>query len=63
MPARCFIAAAAERHDLTLVTRNVADFDALGIRLVYPMEPRLKTLLDRCRLSASAAPELMQCGS
>jgi toxin FitB len=36
MPARCFIAAAAERHDLTLVTRNIADFDALGIRLVNP---------------------------
>jgi predicted nucleic acid-binding protein len=31
-----FIAATAEQHDLTLVTRNVADFDALGIRLVNP---------------------------
>lgn len=31
-----FIAATAERHDLTLVTRNVANFDALGIRLLNP---------------------------
>jgi predicted nucleic acid-binding protein len=31
-----FIAATAEQHDLTLVTRNVADFDTLGIRLVNP---------------------------
>jgi predicted nucleic acid-binding protein len=31
-----FIAATAEQHDLTLVTRNVVDFDALGIRLVNP---------------------------
>jgi hypothetical protein len=31
-----FIAATAERHDLTLVTRNVSDFDALGIRLINP---------------------------
>src|SRR5262245_8830400 len=31
-----FIAAAAERHDLTLVTRNLSDFDALGIRTLSP---------------------------
>ncbi len=31
-----FIAATAERHDLTLVTRNVSDFDSLGIRLINP---------------------------
>lgn len=31
-----FIAATAEQHDLALVTRNVADFDALGIRLINP---------------------------
>jgi predicted nucleic acid-binding protein len=31
-----FIAATAERHDLTLVTRNVRDFEALGIRIVNP---------------------------
>jgi len=31
-----FIAATADRHDLTLVTRNIADFDALGIRLINP---------------------------
>jgi toxin FitB len=30
------IAATAERHDLTLVTRNVADFEVLGIRLINP---------------------------
>jgi predicted nucleic acid-binding protein len=31
-----FIAATAEQHDLTLVTRNVSDFNALGLRLVNP---------------------------
>jgi predicted nucleic acid-binding protein len=31
-----FIAATAEQHGLTLVTRNVADFDALGIQLINP---------------------------
>ena len=31
-----FIAASAEQHDLTLVTRNVADFEALGTRLLNP---------------------------
>ena len=31
-----FIAATAERHALTLVTRNVSDFDALGVRLINP---------------------------
>lgn len=31
-----FIAATAEQHDLTLVTRNVSDFDTLGIRLINP---------------------------
>ena len=31
-----FIAATAERHNLTLVTRNVSDFDALGVRLFNP---------------------------
>jgi predicted nucleic acid-binding protein len=31
-----FTAATVERHDLTLVTRNVSDFDALGIRLINP---------------------------
>jgi predicted nucleic acid-binding protein len=31
-----FIAATAERHHLALVTRNVSDFDALGIRLINP---------------------------
>jgi predicted nucleic acid-binding protein len=31
-----FIAAHAEQHDLTLVTRNVSDFEATGIRLFNP---------------------------
>jgi toxin FitB len=31
-----FIAATAEHHDLTLVTRNVSDFSALGLRLINP---------------------------
>ncbi len=31
-----FIAATAARHDLTLVTRNVADFEDLGTRLLNP---------------------------
>lgn len=31
-----FIAATVEAHDLTLVTRNVSDFDGLGIRLINP---------------------------
>ena len=35
-PMDAFMAATAERHQLTLVTRNVSDFDALGIRLFNP---------------------------
>ena len=31
-----FMAATAERYNLTLITRNVSDFDALGIRLFNP---------------------------
>ena len=31
-----FIAATAKRHQFTLVTRNVADFEATGIRLFNP---------------------------
>jgi predicted nucleic acid-binding protein len=31
-----YIAATAEQHDLTLVTRNVSDFSAIGIRLLNP---------------------------
>lgn len=31
-----FIAAAVLRHDMTLVTRNVSDFEALGIRYLNP---------------------------
>jgi predicted nucleic acid-binding protein len=33
-----FIAATAERHDMTLVTRNAMDFEALGLRLINPWE-------------------------
>jgi predicted nucleic acid-binding protein len=35
-PMDAFIAATAERHDLTLVTRNVKDFDFLGIPVINP---------------------------
>lgn len=31
-----FVAATALRHTLTLVTRNVSDFDDLGVKLVNP---------------------------
>ncbi|MCI4590422.1 type II toxin-antitoxin system VapC family toxin [Sphingobium sp. BYY-5] len=31
-----FIAAHAQQHDLTLVTRNISDFEASGIRLFNP---------------------------
>jgi toxin FitB len=31
-----FIAATVLRHDMSLVTRNVSDFEALGVRLVNP---------------------------
>jgi toxin FitB len=31
-----FIAATAERHGLTVVTRNVGNFEALGVRLLNP---------------------------
>jgi predicted nucleic acid-binding protein len=33
-----FVAATAEHHDLILVTRNVADFEASGVRLLNPWE-------------------------
>jgi predicted nucleic acid-binding protein len=33
-----FIAATAERHRLTLVTRNVSDFEVTGIRLLNPWD-------------------------
>jgi len=35
-PMDAFIAATARQRDLTLVTRNVSDFEALGIRLLNP---------------------------
>jgi predicted nucleic acid-binding protein len=34
------IAATALVHDLTVATRNVADFAAFGVRLVNPFSPR-----------------------
>ena len=33
-----FLAAVAERHQLTLVTRNVSDFDRIGVRLFNPWD-------------------------
>ncbi len=33
-----FMAASARRHSLTLVTRNVADFNVLGMRLINPWD-------------------------
>jgi predicted nucleic acid-binding protein len=36
-----FVAATAEAHDLTLVTRNIRAFEHLGISLVDPWQPRL----------------------
>ncbi len=37
-PMDAFIAATAEQHDLALVTRNVSDFESLGVRLVNPWD-------------------------
>ncbi len=34
------IAATAKTHGLTVVTRNVADFHALGLQVLNPFEPR-----------------------
>lgn len=34
------IAATAKTHGLTVVTRNVADFQALGLQVFNPFEPR-----------------------
>jgi predicted nucleic acid-binding protein len=34
------IAATASTHGLTVVTRNVADFRALGLQVLNPFEPR-----------------------
>jgi hypothetical protein len=31
-----FIAATVLRHDMTLVTRNVSDFETLGVKLINP---------------------------
>ena len=33
-----FLAAVAEQHQLTLVTRNVSDFDRIGVRLFNPWD-------------------------
>lgn len=35
------IAATALEHDLILVTRNVKDFERLGVALLNPWEPHL----------------------
>ncbi len=34
----CFIAATAKRHNLTLVTRNIVDFEALELTLFNPWQ-------------------------
>ena len=34
------LAATALQHDLTLVTRNTADFDGMGVRLVNPWQEK-----------------------
>ena len=34
------IAATAKQHDLTVVTRNVADFKGFGVELLNPFEPQ-----------------------
>jgi predicted nucleic acid-binding protein len=33
------IAATAMEHDLTLVTRNIKDYEGLGVALFNPWEP------------------------
>jgi predicted nucleic acid-binding protein len=38
-----FVAATAQAHDLTLVTRNIRDFEHAGISLVDPWQPRAST--------------------
>lgn len=35
-----FLAAVAEQHQLTLVTRNISDFEEVGIPLFNPWNPR-----------------------
>lgn len=35
-----FIAATAEVHEMTLVTRNTADFERFGVALLNPWQPR-----------------------
>ena len=37
-----FIAAIARLHDLTVVTRNVADFERAGVRMLTPWEYRVE---------------------
>lgn len=38
-----YIAATALEHGLTVVTRNVKDFEPLGVRLLNPWEPQAST--------------------
>ena len=38
-----FIAATARRHNLTIVTRNSADYQRPGLRLFNPFSPRTKS--------------------
>jgi toxin FitB len=36
-----FVAATAQAHSLTLVTRNIKDFKAIGVPILDPWEPRV----------------------
>jgi hypothetical protein len=46
------IAATALHHDLTIVTRNVKDFEYLGVKLLNPWESR--SSLQKCAILNAA---------
>ncbi len=39
-PLDCQIAAIARSRDMTVVTRNVRDFDDIGVEIINPWDPR-----------------------